>query len=138
MPTLEKKKVPAKKLLIDRVQKRNGQIVPFDLDRVTSAINKAMIATGEGSFEEAELVANSVYADLVRISKNHKNFTPTVEGIQNSVEKQLMLSEYVTTAKSYILYREKRSALRYKGIEVPEKVRKLAAESKKYFRNSLG
>ncbi|MDB5194297.1 MAG: oxygen-sensitive ribonucleoside-triphosphate reductase, ribonucleoside-diphosphate reductase alpha [Parcubacteria group bacterium] len=125
-------------MLIKEVQKRAGQVVPFDLERVVSAIHKAMIATGEGSEEEAGMVANQVYADLVRISKKHPNFMPTVEGIQNSVEKVLMLSEYVATAKAYILYREKRSTLRYKGIEVPEKVRKLAADSKQYFRNPLG
>ena len=127
-----------KKMLVKEVQKRNGQIVPFDIEKVSNAINKAMFATGEGSPEEAELVANSVYADLVRTSKNHPNFIPTVEGIQNIVEKQLMLSEYIATAKAYILYREKRSSLRYKGIEVPERVKKLAEESKKYFRNTLG
>ncbi len=128
----------AKGTLIKIVEKRSGQKVAFDIERVVNAINKAMIATGEGSFEEAEMVANQVYADLVRISKKHPNFVPTVEGIQNSVEKVLMLSEYVATAKAYILYREKRSALRYKGIEVPEKVRKLASDSKQYFRNPLG
>ena len=137
MPQDETKKTK-KGYLIKEVQKRTGKIVLFDIERITNAINKAMIATGEGSLEEAEMVANSVYADLVRISKKHPNFVPTVEGIQNSVEKQLMLSEYVTTAKAYILYREKRSALRYKGIEVPEKVKKLAEDSKKYFRNALG
>lgn len=127
-----------KATLIKIVQKRNGKLVAFDIERVANAINKAMIATGEGSAEEAEMVANQVYADLVRISKKHPNFVPTVEGIQNSVEKVLMLSEYIATAKAYILYRQKRTSLRYKGIEVPEKVRKLASESKKYFRNPLG
>jgi len=124
--------------LIKEVQKRSGQVVPFDIERIAGAIHKAMIATGEGSLEEAEMIANSVYAELVRISKRHPGFLPTVEGIQNTVEKQLMHSDYLTTAKSYILYREKRSNLRYKGIEVPEKVKKLAQESKKYFRDSLG
>jgi ribonucleoside-triphosphate reductase (thioredoxin) len=127
-----------KKSLIKEVQKRNGKLVPFDIERVVVAVNKAMIATGEGSPEEAEMVANSVYADLVRISKKHPTFVPTVEGIQNSVEKELMLAGYITTAKSYILYREKRSSLRYKGIEVPERVKKLATDSKNYFRDPLG
>jgi ribonucleoside-triphosphate reductase (thioredoxin) len=124
--------------LIKMVQKRDGRMVPFDIERVANAINKAMLQTGEGSPGEARLVANKVLADLVRIVKKHKNFVPTVEGIQNSVEKELMLSEYVTTAKSYILYREERAKLRAKGVEVPEHVRKLAEDSKKYFRNSLG
>jgi ribonucleoside-diphosphate reductase alpha chain len=123
---------------IKSVQKRDSSIVPFEVERVVTAINKAMIQTGEGSEEEARLVANKVLADLVRIVKKHKNFIPTVEGIQDSVEKELILSEYVKTAKAYILYREKRSKLREKGFHVPEKVKKLAEESKKYFRNPLG
>lgn len=123
--------------LIKKVQKRSGEVVDFDIERISSAIYKAMLATGEGSFEEAGMVANKVLADLVRISKKHPTFLPTVEGIQNSVEKELMLSEYVATAKSYILYREQRNKMRVSGLQVPEKVRKLAAESKKYFKNSL-
>ena len=131
-------KVSKKTELIKKVEKRNGEMVPFDIDRITVAIHKAMIAANEGSEEEAEMVANRVLSDLVRISKKHPSFIPTVEGIQNSVEKELMLSEYVATAKAYILYREERTKLRYKGIEVPEKVKKLASDSKKYFRNPLG
>ena len=72
--------------LIKKVQKRNGLIVPFDFQRIVSAISKAMLQTGEGSEAEAEMVANKVLADLVRISKKHKNFIPQVEGIQDSVE----------------------------------------------------
>jgi ribonucleoside-diphosphate reductase alpha chain len=140
MPKDTKKSVKTEKKhnLIKSVEKRNGEIVPFDMNRITIAVHKAMIAANEGSIEEAEMVANKVMADLVRISKKHPNFLPTVEGIQNSVEKELMLSEYVATAKSYILYREERTKLRYKGIEVPDKVKKLALDSKKNFRNPLG
>ena len=123
---------------IEKVQKRDGSIAPFDLGRVTNAINKAMISVGEGSEEEAKLVANKVLADLVRIVKKFKNFVPTVEGIQDTVEKELILSEYVKTAKSYILYRDKRSKLREKGVQVPEKVRRLTEESKRYFKSPLG
>ena len=125
-------------MLVQAVKKRDGSIAPFDMERIANAIHKAMIQTGEGSPEEARLVANKVFADLVRITKKHKNFVPTVEGIQDSVEKELILSEYVKTAKAYILYREKRAKLREKGFAVPERVKQLALESKKYFRNSLG
>lgn len=125
-------------VFVKSVLKRDGSTVPFQFERIVLAINKAMIQTGEGSEAEARLVANKVFADLVRIVKKHKNFVPTVEGIQDSVEKELILSEYVKTAKAYILYREKRSKLREKGLHVPEKVKKMATESKKYFRNPLG
>lgn len=123
---------------IKKVQKRDGSIVAFDFERIVTAINKAMLASSEGSEAEARMVAHKVLADLVRISKKFKNFLPNVEGLQDSVEKELILSEYVNTAKNYIIYRQKRSELRVKGIRVPEKVQKLAAESKKYFKNALG
>lgn len=138
MATATKKKEVREVPVIRTVQKRDGSIVPFDLLRVANAIHKAMISTGEGSEKEAELVANKVYADLITIVKKHKNFVPTVEGIQDTVEKELILSEYVKTAKSYILYREKRAKLREKGLMVPEKVKQLAQDSKQYFRNPLG
>lgn len=135
---INKKAAEKEVALVKNVLKRDGSVVPFEVERIVTAINKAMIQTGEGSEQEARLVANKVLADLVRIVKKHKNFVPTVEGIQDSVEKELILSEYVKTAKSYILYREKRSKLREKGLHVPEKVKKLATDSKKYFRNPLG
>lgn len=124
--------------LVKSIQKRDGTIVPFDLMKIVGAIHKGMLVTGEGSLEEAELVATKVFADLVRISKKFPNFVPTVEGIQDSVEKELILSEYVKTAKEYIIYRQERSKLRERGFVVPQKVKDLATESKKYFKNSLG
>ena len=136
-----KKNIPVSKtksFLIKRIQKRNGSIVEFDLDKVTNAIYKAMINSEEGSHEEAELIANKVYAELVRINKTFANFMPTVEGAQDLVEQQLILSNYVKTSKHYILYREERSRIRAtRTIEIPDNVRKLAQDSKKYFRNSL-
>ncbi len=136
--TKKKVSVKVESPTVKLVQKRDGSIVPFDIGRVRNAIHKGMIATGEGTEKEAELVAGKVYAELVRITKRYKNFIPTVEGIQDTVEKELILSDYVKTAKSYILYREQRSKLREKGFHVPERVRKLATQSKKYFKNSLG
>jgi ribonucleoside-diphosphate reductase alpha chain len=136
--TKKSSKKSAMEDFIKKVQKRDSSIAPFDFERIVTAIHKAMIASDEGSEAEARMVAHQVLADLVRISKKFKTFVPTVEGIQDSVEKQLILSEYVNTSKNYIIYRQKRSELRVKGIRVPEKVQKLAAESKKYFRNALG
>ncbi len=140
MSSSKSKKIVAKKeeVFVSKVQKRDGSIVPFDTEKVVSAVYKSMIASGEGSLKEAEAVANKVFADVVKIAKKYKNFIPTVEGIQDSVEKELILSEYVKTAKAYILYRDKRSKLREKGMQVPEHLKKLVAASKKYFRTELG
>ncbi len=133
-----KKKIAPSVTVVKNILKRDGTIVPFDMQKVINAIRKAMIAANEGSIKEAELVANKVYADALRITRKYKNLVPTVEGIQDTVEKELILSEYVKTSKTYILYREKRAKLREKGLQVPAKVKKLAEDSKKYFRNSLG
>lgn len=124
--------------LIISIKKRDGQIVPFDLSKITNAINKAMTICAEGSIEEAELVANKVLAELVKIAKKFKDFVPDVEGIQDIVERELILSEYVKSSKEYILYRQERNKLRSVGIQVPAKVKKLTALSKKYFKNQLG
>ncbi|MCX6719261.1 MAG: ATP cone domain-containing protein [Candidatus Taylorbacteria bacterium] len=123
---------------IPTIVKRDGRIVPFDSEKIVNAIWKGMNSTGEGSIDEATMVATQVYAELVRIKKKFSNFLPTVEGVQDIVEQELMRSDYVKTAKHYVLYREERAKLRAKGVEVPEAVRKLAADSKKLFRNALG
>jgi len=124
--------------IVKNIRKREGQVVPFDVTKITEAINKAMTITGEGSYEEAGIVANKVLAELVRITKKFKDFIPTVEGVQDIVEKELILSEYVKTAKEYIIYRQERNKLREVGVSVPQKVKDLAKESKKYFKNQLG
>lgn len=123
---------------VKSIVKRDGRVVPFNIEKIANAIFKAMVSINEGSQEESALVANKVYAELVRIAKKFKNFVPTVEGVQDVVEQELMRSDYIKTAKHYVLYRDERAKIRAKGLEVPENIRKLATDSKKYFRNSLG
>src|SRR3989344_3297150 len=124
------------KKYLPNVQKRDGRIVPFEFDKVTNAIHKAMLATNEGSEDEAVVVAHKVAGEMMRIAKTYKNFLPTVEGCQYEVERQLILADYAGAAKAYILYRAERAKVRKEQGAVPEHVRKLAAESKKYFKNN--
>lgn len=126
-----------KNYFIKGVQKRDGTIVPFDVGKITNAINKAMLTSGEGSPKEAEIVAKKVAREVEYMVKKDKDLMPTVETVQDVVEKQLMLSDYTVASKHYILYRQERAALRAQGISVPEHVKKLTDESKKYFRNPL-
>ena len=128
----------AKVTSIPTIIKRDGRIVPFDLQKITNAVWKGMNTVKEGSTEEAQLIAQQVFAELTRIKRKFSNFLPTVEGVQDIVEQELMRSDYVKTAKHYVLYREERAKLRAVGFEVPDHVRKLAHDSKKYFRNALG
>ncbi|OGT30713.1 MAG: ribonucleoside-triphosphate reductase [Gammaproteobacteria bacterium RIFCSPHIGHO2_12_FULL_35_23] len=123
--------------LIKTVQKRNGTIVPFELDRIISAIHKAMIVSDEGSRKDAERIANNVLKKLEEIAERHKTFLPTVEGIQDEVETELMRARFTTTAKKYILYRNEQARLRKTIPEIPDRVRQLAVASKKYFHNDL-
>ena len=123
--------------LIKTIQKRNGTIVPFDLNRITNAIQKAMIASDEGSRKDAEKIAKNVLVKLEEIAEKHKTFVPTVEGVQNDVETELMAAKFLSTAKAYILYRAKHARLRESVPKVPERVQKLAEASSKYFRNTL-
>lgn len=136
---VESKETKKYRDVIAQIEKRDGRIAPFSFEKIVSAIFKAMIAAGEGTEEDATLVAHQVAGELARFAKKYKNFLPTVEGIQDSIEKQLMLNDFTETAKAYILYRDKRNQMRSEQIEIPAEVRKLAEESKKYFNgNSLG
>ncbi len=124
---------------VPQIEKRDGRLAPFDFDKIASAIAKAMAASQEGSEEDARLVAHQVAGELARFAKKYKTFLPTVEGIQDSVEKYLILNDFVKTAKAYILYRDKRAQLRSVKVEVPTHVQALVKESAKYFEgNPLG
>lgn len=124
--------------VLKKIRKRDGTIVPFDETRISSAVFKAMKAASEGVIKDAELVTKSVVKDLLQLAKKTgKNFLPGVEEIQNLVEKQLILHNFVNTSKAYILYRQRRTELRQQRGEVPPEVRQLTQDSKKYFPNAL-
>lgn len=126
-----------KNIFIKSVEKRDGSIMPFEIEKITNAINKAMLVSSEGSREEAMKVAKSVLSILEKKIKEEKGFVPKIEYIQDVVEQQLMLADYVKASKEYILYREERARLREQGLLVPERVKRLNEESKKNFRNPL-
>jgi len=118
------------------IRKRDGRIVPFDPQRIVNAVRRAMEAAGEGDLEhDPPRVAEAVLKALAeRFPAGH---IPHVEEIQDQVEESLILLDFPKTAKAYILYRHERAKIREKVKEVPEHVRRLAAESKRYFRSPL-
>ena len=119
------------------VRKREGQIVPFNQDRITRAIEKAMAAAEEGNLEKSgERASDQVVNALAH--KFPSTHIPSIEEVQDVVETQLMAMGFGQTAKAYILYRNERAKIREQKREVPEHVRDLAEKSKKYFRNPLG
>jgi len=144
MPNVTKTKMTAKKtasqVFIKKVQKRDGSIVPFNIDRITSAVHKAMLEIGNGfSEKDAVVIARGVHNELKKLARQNRKFIPQVEQIQDLVEKELIAANLAKVAKAYILYRNDRAKKRETGRTVPEHVKKLAYESKKYFKdNPLG
>jgi len=97
-----------------KVIKRDGQIVDFDSSKITNAICKASNATKEmDTFTARRLTKNvmKIVNDFVKEKQSNLE-APTVEEIQDIVEKVLLSSEYKQTAKSYILYREQHKRMR--------------------------
>lgn len=131
------KKVQEEK--ITSIQKRDGSIVPFDASHITQAVFRALSATGEGGEVEAERVSTAVMKSLFALKKERreKYSVPNVETIQDVVENELIGARFNQTAKAYILYRKERERSRKEHGMVSDKVKKLVAESKQYFRNPL-
>ncbi len=94
--------------MITQIKKRDGRVVDFDPNKVAMAIFKAAQSVGGEDFELAQKLAREVIAAL---EKNQEEI-PTVEHIQDIIEKVLMEDGHVKTAKSFIIYREKRKELR--------------------------
>ena len=89
------------------IRKRNGESVPFQQEKIFNAMKKAFDGQGReiGSRELNEILA-AVLDNLAAAAPL------TVERVQDEVERTLMERGYYEVAKAYILYREKRSALR--------------------------
>jgi ribonucleoside-triphosphate reductase len=98
------------KSVISRVRKRDGRIVLFDQDRITNAIFKAAQAV-DGTDKE---LAKKLSYQVVRILEERFgiDIIPTVEQIQDLVEKILIENGHAKTSKAFILYREQRRKLR--------------------------
>ena len=96
-------------MAVETIKKRDGRIVPFNKEKITEAIVKAFDATYKPGNEEA---ARRLTDEVLSILEVEGEQVPDVEHVQDLVEKVLMDNGYVTTAKAYILYRDKRSRRR--------------------------
>jgi ribonucleoside-triphosphate reductase len=92
------------------VRKRDGRLEPFDQERITNAIWKAAKAVGGKDRELAKRLSDQVVAELKR--RFGEDGVPTVEEIQDIVEKILIENGHARTAKAYILYRKQHQDLR--------------------------
>ena len=94
---------------IKKVIKRDGRIVKFEKEKITSAILKALKATKTGDEKLARKLTERVVKSL---EEKFKDKPPHVEEIQDVVEEVLMKEHLTKAAKAYILYRQRRADLR--------------------------
>lgn len=92
------------------VLKRDSKLEPFDQERITNAIWKAAKAVGGRDKEQAKRISNEVVALLNK--QYGDDGVPTVEEIQDLVEKCLIENGHASTAKAYILYRKQHTDMR--------------------------
>ncbi len=95
---------------IKLVRKRDGRLVPFDQEKITNAIFKAAQAVGGDDRERAVFISNAVVKMLEE--RFGDAVIPSVEDIQDLVERALIKHGHAKTAKAYILYRDLHNKLR--------------------------
>ena len=110
--------------MIDRIVKRDGRVVPFDREKITSAIYRAAVAVGGRDRDTAVKVTGDVLALLE--ARASPGTWPAVEEVQDLVEKALIERGHARTAKAYILYRYEhalkrvgRESLTYSSENIP-------------------
>ncbi len=95
--------------MFQKIRKRNSQVVPFDAEKITSAILKAGQASGEFDLEIAQKLTLRVMNLTMQVVRND---IPSVEQVQDIVEDVLLASPYKKTAKGYIIYRDQHAKIR--------------------------
>jgi len=94
---------------VSKIRKRDGRIVDFDPSKIANAIYKALTAVKMRNKELAEKLSREV---VIIVEEKFKDRIPTVEDVQDIVERVLIKNGYAEAAKAYILYRHKRAELR--------------------------
>ncbi|MDD8049005.1 MAG: anaerobic ribonucleoside-triphosphate reductase [Thomasclavelia sp.] len=95
--------------MIEYIRKRDGRLVPFEVDKIAGAVYKAFQAVNkEYELKDALEVSDVVVQRL----EDKDSALPTVELVQDTVEEVLLEKGYIRVAKEYILYRANRTRAR--------------------------
>lgn len=97
--------------MITKILKRDGRTASFSVAKISDAIYKAAEAVGGSNYDSAQELAGKV-CELLEKSGFDSNNPPTVEQVQDAVEKVLVENGHAKTAKAYILYRADRTRIR--------------------------
>lgn len=109
-------------MTIKSVIKRDGRKVPYSIDKISAAVDKANKATdGRMTTEEVNYVAAVTEVNLT----SHNKLEPTVEEIQDTVEQSLSALGFNDVAKNYIIYRAKRTQMRNMKNNLMQKMHEL-------------
>lgn len=95
---------------INQIIKRDGRCTEFNMDKIANAIYKAAAVLGGKDHEMSLDLAQKVEEYLLQ--GQLKDGCPTVEQVQDAVEKVLIEHGHARTAKEYILYRAERTRIR--------------------------
>ena len=95
--------------MITKIRKRDGREVPFNIEKIANAIFKAAQVCGGRDYQTAFSLAQEVAS---YVEDHCGGEVPTVEFIQDAVEKVLVERGHARTAKEYILYRAERNRIR--------------------------
>ncbi|MGI6594349.1 MAG: ribonucleoside triphosphate reductase [Christensenellales bacterium] len=95
--------------MVKQIIKRDGRIEDFNVDKIRDAIYKAALAAGGDNKVLATELALKV---AQRLDDTYKDLAPTIEQIQDMVEKVLIDEQHAKTAVAYIRYREARKKAR--------------------------
>jgi len=97
---------------IKQIIKRDYETSEFVLDKITNAIQSAMLSVNSGTRRDAEQISQNVYNVLLETKNKEPLYIPTVEQVQDLVEDKLMDSAFHSVAKAYILYRNEQARKR--------------------------
>ena len=104
-----------------KVIKRDGRTVEFDKDKICNAIFKAMASVNNYNTSLANKIAEDIEKLAIKLSDDNAQLT--VEEIQDIIEKKLMASNCKDVAKTYILYRDKRTKERERNSSLIRRVK---------------
>jgi ribonucleoside-diphosphate reductase alpha chain len=110
--------------ILQIIKKRNGEMVPFDVDKIERAVKKAFVSvTREEKAAVAKHISELVAKELELEAITRDGYVPSVEHTQDLVEKHIMGAGFFDVAKAYIIYRYERTREREEEkIETLEKV----------------
>lgn len=107
------------------VEKRDGTIIPYDLERIKKAIYKASKSCNIENDNLVQLVANEVHKEIIKLNKEKIN----IHKIQEIVEEKLMVTD-PKIARAYIEYRHDRDLIREKNSILTKDILNLIEQNK--------